>query len=218
MCDVLVLALCSFFAIFLSYDFGKVPTEYIEVIKNFLIIDIIVMLIIFIANKLYVSIWTYASINELLNVFLSCISFIALDFMYKVLFDIILPKSYYVIKGILLVLLVSFVRYAYRILRTVKSNIRNKKESINTMIVGAGEAGRLLITEINNNPTNFGNRIMCVIDDDKNNRRNYIRNIPIVGDTDGFNFQLPKQDNFRYTPESPYIGKGSNRDVKLGKE
>ena len=39
---------------------------------------------------------------------------------------------------------------------------------------------------------------------------------PIVGDTDGFNFKLPKKH--RYNDDNPYIGKGSNREVKLGKE
>ena len=41
---------------------------------------------------------------------------------------------------------------------------------------------------------------------------------PIVGDTDGFNFQMPKEENFRYTDEHPYIGKGLGRNVKEGKE
>lgn len=41
---------------------------------------------------------------------------------------------------------------------------------------------------------------------------------PIVGDTDGFNFQMPTEDKFRYTKESPYIGKGLNRETKEGKE
>lgn len=40
--------------------------------------------------------------------------------------------------------------------------------------------------------------------------------IPLVGDTDGFNFQLP--DNHRFTKGHPYIGKGLNRLVKKGKE
>jgi len=39
--------------------------------------------------------------------------------------------------------------------------------------------------------------------------------IPIVGDTDGFNLELPKK--FRYTDEHPYIGKGLGRNVKEGK-
>ena len=38
--------------------------------------------------------------------------------------------------------------------------------------------------------------------------------VPIVGDTDGFNFALP--DTFRYTEENPYVGKGLNREVKAG--
>lgn len=39
---------------------------------------------------------------------------------------------------------------------------------------------------------------------------------PIVGDTDGFNFQMPK--SFRYTDENPYIGKGLGRNVVEGKK
>ena len=36
---------------------------------------------------------------------------------------------------------------------------------------------------------------------------------PIVGDTDGFNFQMPNNEKFRYTDEHPYIGKGLGRNV-----
>jgi len=39
---------------------------------------------------------------------------------------------------------------------------------------------------------------------------------PIVGDTDGFNFQMPKEEDFRYTNSHPYIGKGLGRNVKKG--
>ena len=40
---------------------------------------------------------------------------------------------------------------------------------------------------------------------------------PIVGDTDGFNFQMPPEDKFRYTDEHPYIGKGLGRNTEKGK-
>lgn len=39
---------------------------------------------------------------------------------------------------------------------------------------------------------------------------------PIVGDTDGFNFQKPKV--FRYTKDNPYVGLGLGRNVTKGKE
>lgn len=41
---------------------------------------------------------------------------------------------------------------------------------------------------------------------------------PIVGDTDGFNFKLPEESQYRYTDEHPYIGKGLSRETKEGKE
>ena len=40
---------------------------------------------------------------------------------------------------------------------------------------------------------------------------------PIVGDTDGFNFQMPTDDKFRYTDDNPYIGKGLGRNTIEGK-
>lgn len=40
----------------------------------------------------------------------------------------------------------------------------------------------------------------------------------VCHNTDGFNFELPDDSKYRYTKENPYIGKGSNREVKLGVE
>lgn len=39
---------------------------------------------------------------------------------------------------------------------------------------------------------------------------------PIVGDTDGFNFQMPL--SFRYTDDNPYIGKGLGRNTVNGRK
>lgn len=39
---------------------------------------------------------------------------------------------------------------------------------------------------------------------------------PVVGDTDGFNFQLPKE--YRYTDENPYISPGLSRETKAGEK
>lgn len=36
--------------------------------------------------------------------------------------------------------------------------------------------------------------------------------------TDGFNFKLPEESQYRYTDEHPYIGKGLSRETKEGKE
>ena len=38
-----------------------------------------------------------------------------------------------------------------------------------------------------------------------------------VSNTDGFNFQMPKDEDFRYTDENPYISKGLGRNYEKGK-
>jgi hypothetical protein len=40
----------------------------------------------------------------------------------------------------------------------------------------------------------------------------------VISNTDGFNFQMPKEEDFRYTKEHPYIGQGKGRNTKKGKE
>ena len=40
----------------------------------------------------------------------------------------------------------------------------------------------------------------------------------VLSNTDGFNFQMPKDDEFRYTDEHPYISNGMGRNSKKGKK
>lgn len=40
---------------------------------------------------------------------------------------------------------------------------------------------------------------------------------PIVGDTDGFNFQLPSDDKYRFTKANPYISPGLSRETEKDK-
>ena len=192
--DVIVLTLCSFLSIALRFDLTNIPTEYINNIKDYLLLDSLVLLALFTTYKLYLSMWSYASINELISVALGCTSYEILEFFYKLLLNVEMPRSYYLIKLVLLVLFVSSTRFAYRIVRVLKEYTKNKKGLINTMIIGAGEAGRLLITEINNNPTNFGNKIECIIDDDKNKVGSYIRGIQVVGNRTKIKEAVEKHD------------------------
>lgn len=59
----------------------------------------------------------------------------------------------------------------------------------------------------------IGQRCFPNLPKEEQEKYNYI---PIVGDTDGFDFKMPEK--FRYTEENPYIGKGLNRESKLGKK
>ena len=179
--DVLAMTLCSFLSIGLRFDFHDIPNIYIDNIYDFLIIDAIIIVILFSIFKIYKSMWSYASITELVNIIFACTSYEIIEFIYKELIAIKMPRSYYLIKLVLLYIFISSVRYSYRIARTMRNYYLKKNGLTNTMIIGAGEAGRMLITEIYNNKDNFKNKICCIIDDDKNKIGSYIKNIPVVG-------------------------------------
>ena len=179
--DILAITMCSFLAIGLRFDFHDIPNIYIGNIYNYLLIDSIIIVAIFSIFKIYKSMWSYASITELINIILACSSYELIEFIYKQIININMPRSYYLIKLILLYIFISSIRYSYRIARTMRDYYREKNGLTNTMIIGAGEAGRMLITEIYNNKTNFKNKVCCIIDDDKNKIGSYIKNIPVVG-------------------------------------
>lgn len=179
--DIVALALCSFLALALRFDFHDITQKYIDNLFNYIIIDVIIMVTIFSFFKVYKSMWTYASITELINIMIACTIYEIIEFIYKNAFNLDMPNSYYLIKLFLLYIFISAIRFSYRIARALRDYERVRLGYTNTMIIGAGEAARLLITEIYNNKENFKNKVCCIIDDDKNKIGGYIKNIPIVG-------------------------------------
>ncbi len=178
--DVLALTLCSFLALALRLDF-HLEQNYINNIYKYLFTDSLILICIFSIFRLYKSMWSYASINETINIIISCSIYEIISFLYKQILEVNLPRSFYIIELFLLYIFIGAIRYSYRIARVIKDYYHEKSGLTNTMIIGAGEAGRMLITEIYNNKVNFNNKICCIIDDDKNKIGSYIKNIPIVG-------------------------------------
>ncbi len=179
--DVLALILSSLASVGLRFDFNDIPSNYLLNSYRYLIYDFIIMFVIFMFFKLYTSMWTYASIVELIDIIFSCIFFECVSYAYKGMFKIEMPRSYYIIQLLLLILFVCMSRFSFRFIRFLIINVENKRKKNNTMLIGAGSAGKLLINEINNNQKGFTNRIMCIIDDDKNKNGTYINGIPVVG-------------------------------------
>ena len=180
--DILIIFATSILALWLRFDFSDVPSQYMDNIYTYLLPDVIIMLAIFTFFKLYISVWSYASILELFNVVLACFATEIIMYFYKGLFDVQMPKSFYFIQVILMVICVGGTRYFYRILRAISAKIDSRSKTVHTMIIGGGKAAILLIDEINRNQKDFNTKIVCIVDDDKEKIGSYIRNIPVKGD------------------------------------
>lgn len=75
-----------------------------------------------------------------------------------------------------------FVKRIYCYLKFLKVKFSKKTDSIRTMIVGAGGAGRMLIQEILSTNKIVMNPV-CVIDDDKGKKGRRIEGVKVVGNT-----------------------------------
>ena len=181
--DFLVLILASTFAIWIRFDLGNVPQPFLHNSYQFILIDFLIIFAIYSIFKLYTSVWKYASVIELIDIILANFLFEILTYIYKLIFDISMPRSYYLIEFFLLVMLTCATRLGYRVARTLYIKFENQKKNVKTMLIGAGDAGRMIIDEIYNNGDICDSKIVCVVDDDKNKVNHYIKGLKIEGST-----------------------------------
>ncbi len=181
--DFFMLLIASKLSILVRFDFLNVPELYMNNAQRFIILDFIILFIIYSILKLYTSVWKYASVIELIDIMLSNIAFIAITSIYKSIFLIKLPISFYLIEFFLLVMLTCITRLGYRVIRTFCIKVKNRKNSKKTMLIGAGDAGRMIIDEIYNNAEAFDSKIVCVIDDNRSKVGHYIKGFKIEGST-----------------------------------
>ena len=182
MYDIMALVISTFLSLWVRFDFGNIPEMYINNSISFILVDLVIMLFIFMIARLYISSWRYASVTELIEVISSVTIFEFVTFVYKNMFGFaVMPRSFYIIQFFLMVALIGGSRFSYRVLRFLVIKLDKGDNKINTMIIGAGEAGRLLVTEIHSNNSGFPNKICCFIDDNKQIKGTYLKGVPIVG-------------------------------------
>ena len=183
--DAVAIACSYFFALWLRFDcrYTAIPEQYLTSYAGFIGIAVIFTLGVFGGMRLYNSIWRFASYSELLRVVIAtAISAIFHTVGITVVF-IPMPISYYLF-GILFQFCATLgVRFSYRLLnmerkRLTKSRAEQAKSRI--MLIGAGEAGQLILRELQKAPNDVG-IVKCIIDDNSNKWGRYIEGVRVEG-------------------------------------
>lgn len=191
--DIIALQITSYMAIFvrLEFSFSKTCETYAQIIFKYSPIDIVCMLVVFALFKLYSSVWKYAGAIEIHNIImanfvLAVTRVIGLRFMYVyVSEDMYVPKSFYFIATLLMMAATFSIRFAYRMTRWVKKRyIKGNDNTENVMLIGAGDAGAMIIDEISKSNSKLDYNIKCVIDDEPKKKNSYISGVPIIGGRD----------------------------------
>lgn len=183
--DMIAVVLASFIPLIMRYEFriDAIPQLFVDNVKWFLPFGILLTILVFYLFRMYHSLWAYAGVTEMQNMAAACcvsalIQCVGLHFTGRYV-----PRSYYFIFLLVLFALTLLSRFSYRFLREAKHRRSNSKNGTAVMIIGAGDAGNVIMKEIIGSHYSTMS-IKCVIDDDKNKWGRYVQGIKVVGGRD----------------------------------
>lgn len=186
--DILVLTASVYVANLIRFD-GIVPEPYVTVFKHTILYIVVTKLIVFWLMGLYSSLWRYAGISELLRIVMGVtfgtmmvigITLFLPDVPFLEGFEFGVPRSIYVISWLLDLIFVGGVRFSYRALRSVKRAELLGHKKKRALIVGAGDAGAMVIKELKEGE-NASYMPVAVIDDDVYKAGKRIHGVKVVG-------------------------------------
>lgn len=193
--DLKIVALGIIASIFLgkaSDPFAMLTTHYIE-IGEFLIISLIIYAISFKLFGINKSLWSYLGVNEIVNI---CVSVFVADLITSILYQYMLPDTFSNIRfaifsPLLIIAGIMFIRMLYRALREREVGRTGKATYKNTFIIGAGDAGYILLKELSKNNV-FRANVVGLIDDRRKN--SVISGVTVVGTTYELLKLIPKYE------------------------
>ena len=180
--DVAAVNLSYVMGLWVRFDmqYSAIPADFLHAWKCFTPFYTIFCLVVFWFLRLYKSVWRFASFSELARVGMSSIVTGLFHIIFITAFFGRMPISYYVLGTLLQFMAVVAIRFSYRFLLMVR---RKTATGDNIMLIGAGNAGQMILRDVNRRDDVNG-RIVCIIDDNHNKWNRYVDGVPVVGGRD----------------------------------
>lgn len=180
--DLILLNFAQFLALYIRFEFSfknLLESGFLESVLRFAPAYSVMCIVIFALFGLYSSLWEYVSVREALHTGEASVIVGVLQHLIMLALDLPVPRSFPVMNILLLSFFAVMERFAYRFIRTIYHG-ENAVRKTNTMLIGAGAGGDLVLRELNSSPVSH-NKIVCIVDDDKKKRGLSLGGVPIVG-------------------------------------
>jgi dTDP-4-amino-4,6-dideoxygalactose transaminase/uncharacterized membrane protein len=177
--DIILVNLAGLFAFYIHNDLS-LPPEVIQKWINGIPIITPVRIGLYYAFGMYSSLWRYASADEMVKIVLANIAASFMASFINFILRLNVPWVVVIVAFIANTMLTGGLRFAYRvirderILRTQSSASRKR-----VMIVGAGEAGSIVIKELQGINRNEYQPVI-IVDDDPTKAKKLLHGVPIV--------------------------------------
>ena len=193
--DLLTVALGIIESIFLckaTDPFAMLNSHHIEILE-FLVISLVVYTASFYLFGTNKSLWSYLGVNEIVNI---CFSVVLGDLVTSILYQYMLPDTFSnvrfaIFSPLLIIAGMMFIRMLYRALREREAGKYGATSYKNTFIIGAGDAGYILLKELSKNNI-FRANVVGLIDDNRKN--SVISGVTVVGTTYDMLKLIPKYE------------------------
>ena len=213
--DIATMIMNSYLALILRHEghYSWIDDKYINSIQSYMIINIVTTLIIFIILNLYNNVWSFIGVHEELMIVVACTLSTAFQGLGMEVFMLEVPRSYYVFYLFLMVTTTTITRFSYRMLATVKHGLkRNRGKIVNTLVIGAGEAGSVIVQEIKS--SKYLNRnVVGIIDDNPSKKGKYLHGIKILGNRNDVKRLAEKYDVQEIILAIPSASAKDTRDI-----
>ena len=184
--DLFMIIVCVLGSFVLRVNFGPRLYDFRFQILSMAGLALLIKPLLYYFFGLYRRLWAYASIQELKQIALAVTTASILVAVGMTMLSIILPfkdysRSVLFIDWALSILAVGGLRFSLRVLSEAQSNSRTPSVSNRrALVVGAGEAGALVVREMQRNP-NSNLEPICFVDDDLAKQHHEIHGIPVAG-------------------------------------
>jgi len=191
--DVVLIAAAFIFSFLLRFDF-QIPASQWNTLLQGLAVVLIAKPILFAASGMYQNIWRYASLLDAYQIF-KVTTFSSMSSAFLLVYmngPFALPRSIYILDWFFLFGLVAASRLVWRVYRETKV-LPSLRKGRKTLIIGAGDAGNLLLKEIRKQRTPTYN-VVGFVDDDPGKRGMRLSGVRVLGGTNRLRAMVRKHD------------------------
>ena len=182
--DIIAIQLAAFLAILTRFEFRIHTIEplFIDTLVHYAVLNTFCSICIFAAYRMYSTLWSFASIMDFFNVVKAVLISSVFQFIGIHMLAWPIPRRFIVLYIGWLGIAAVFPRMMIRILRGGRRIPLQTigKQAIPVMLIGAGEAGSIILQEFKNSKF-VEKEIVCVIDDDPKKWGTFIHGVPVVG-------------------------------------
>jgi len=184
--DLILIAVCVMGSFALRLPLGPLFIYYMPQALWMMVITLLVKPVVYYTFGLYRRVWAYASTKELRLIIAAVTTASVIVSVIMVVLTTLnlyegFPRSVLAIDWLLSILAVGGLRFTLRLLGESRSKAMDTNEQVKrVLIVGAGDAGALVLREMQKNPQ-LNQVPVCFVDDDPAKQNQQIHDVPVVG-------------------------------------